>query len=48
MCPCKVIAMASHVMEGAAANRLTPLECERLQDSPGGWPGVEHQGMPTP
>lgn len=28
--------------------RLTPLECERLQNLPDGWTDVEYKGKPAP
>lgn len=39
---------ASHVMQGPAVRRLTPVECERLQGFPDGWTDVEYRGKPAP
>lgn len=40
------VKQASHVLQGPAVRRLTPLECERLQGFPDNWTNVEFRGKP--
>lgn len=42
------VKQASHVLQGPAVRRLTPLECERLQGFPDNWTNVEFRGKPAP